>query len=130
MMQTGIDVVRRHYEASARGDLGGMMAAITPRTQWTEMAGFPCAGTYVGADAIIENVFKRIGEEWEGFRFDLEKLIDGGANVVAVGAYAGTCRASGKPMRVRTVHLWQVEDGSIRFFEQFTDTLLVERARS
>ena len=42
------------------------------------MAGFPYAGTYHGPDAVVENVFARIGSEWDGFRFDLDEVVDGG----------------------------------------------------
>src|SRR3972149_6485911 len=70
-MSTGnLDIIRDHYAASARGDLEGMLAAFAPDIAWTEVAGFPYAGTYHGAAAIVANVFARIGAEWEGFRGD------------------------------------------------------------
>jgi len=43
-----LEVVRDHYAASARGDLAAMMAEVSPQVRWIEMAGFPCAGTWVG----------------------------------------------------------------------------------
>jgi uncharacterized protein len=42
------DIVRDHYAASARGDLAAMMVEVSPQVRWTEMAGFPCAGTWIG----------------------------------------------------------------------------------
>ena len=40
------DVVRRQYLASAAGDLEALRATLAPDVEWTEMAGFPLAGTY------------------------------------------------------------------------------------
>lgn len=89
---------------------------------------FPLAGTYVGAAAIGAGVFQALQRDWEGFRVEIERLIDGGDSVVAVGRYAATHRRSGKSFEARVAHVWTVEDGRIRRFEQFCDTLLVDRA--
>jgi ketosteroid isomerase-like protein len=108
--------------------MAAMMAPITPATAWTEMAGFPCAGTYVGSQAIIEGVFKRLGEDWDGYTFKLERLVDGGDTVVGIGTYSGTYRKTGKAMSARVVHVWDLKDGKVERFEQFTDTKLVAEA--
>jgi len=39
------EVVRRQYIASAAGDLEALRATMAPDVEWTEMAGFPLAGT-------------------------------------------------------------------------------------
>lgn len=129
-MTTNYEAIKAHYAGSDRKDLAAMMAPITDRTAWTEMGGFPYAGTYVGADAIIEGVFKRIGEEWEGYEFKLERLVDGGSTVVGIGTYSGVYRKTGKSMTARVVHVWDVEEGKVVRFEQFTDTKLVDEATS
>ncbi|WP_131741480.1 nuclear transport factor 2 family protein [Actinomadura roseirufa] len=128
-MSEASDIVKAHYAASDRGDLGGMLEAFADDVAWTEMAGFPYAGTYVGLDAIKAGVFQRLGAEWEGFRADPDELVDGGEGVVvAIGHYSGTYRATGRAMRVRFVHRWQVENGAVTGFEQFCDTHLVREA--
>jgi len=127
-MRTTLEVVKDHYAASDRHDLDGMLADLSPQVRWTEMAGFPTAGTWIGRDQIIAKVFEPVGTDWSSFGFTLERLIDAGDHVAALGHYHGTYRASGKSMRVRTLHLWRVEAGQIVAFEQFTDTLLVARA--
>lgn len=127
-MRTALQIITDHYAASDRKDLAGMMAEVAPDVQWTEMAGFPCAGTHVGPAQVIEKVFKVLGSTWDGYGFKLETLIDGGDRVVGVGDYRGTYRETGKAMHARVVHVWQVEGGLVRRFEQFTDTLLVAQA--
>ncbi|MFG3591239.1 nuclear transport factor 2 family protein [Bradyrhizobium sp. RDI18] len=127
-MSKNYEAIKAHYAASDSKDIVGMMAPITSQTRWTEMAGFPYAGTYVGAEAIVAGVFKRISEEWNDYTFSLERLIDGGATIVGIGTYSGNYKKSGKSMRARVVHVWDMEDGKVVRFEQFTDTKLVSEA--
>jgi uncharacterized protein len=127
-MRRNIEIITSHYAASDRADIAGMMADVAPDAAWTEMAGFPCAGTYIGPDAVIAGVFARIGAEWDGYSFKLQRLIDGGANIVGIGDYSGRNKATGKSFAARVVHVWELEGGKIRRFEQFTDTLLVAHA--
>jgi ketosteroid isomerase-like protein len=129
-MRTPHQIIADHYAASDRQDLPAMFADMADDVQWTEMAGFPCAGTHVGPAQVIERVFKVLGTEWEGYRFVLERLVDGGDTVVGIGDYRGRYRKTGKDMHARVTHVWQVQGGKVRRFEQFTDTLLVAQAMS
>lgn len=128
LMNKNFEAIKSHYAGSDRKDLGAMMAPITDKSAWTEMAGFPYAGTYVGRDAIIAGVFKRIGDEWDGYNFALERLVDGGDTIVGIGNYTGTYKKTGKKMNARVVHVWSMDDGKVVRFEQFTDTKLVAEA--
>ncbi|MCJ0766010.1 nuclear transport factor 2 family protein [Variovorax terrae] len=126
--RTPHQIIADHYAASDRHDLDGMLADMAPDVRWTEMAGFPCAGTYVGAQAVVEHVFQRLAADWQDYRFTLERLYDAGATVLATGQYSGTHRASGRSFTARVAHVWQLHGGRVTAFEQFTDTLLVAQA--
>ena len=127
-MNMNFEAIKAHYAASDRKDVEAMMAPITQQTVWTEMAGFPYAGTYVGPEAIIAGVFKRIGEEWDDYALALERLIDGGSTIVGIGTYTGAYRSTGRTMRARVTHVWDMDGGKVVRFEQFTDTGLVAKA--
>ena len=62
------DIITAHYAASDRGDLDGMLAPLADDVSWTEAAGFPYAGTYLGPDAVAAGVFQRIHDEWDTTR--------------------------------------------------------------
>lgn len=128
-MPSNYDIVQDHYAASARQDIAAMFAHVSETVEWTEMEGFPCAGTWVGPQAVIDNVFKVLGSAWENYRFVLEHLVDGGDAIVGIGTYFGTYRATGKDMQARVAHVWRLDAGKVVKFEQFTDTLLVAQAR-
>lgn len=127
-MSTNLDAVRASYAASDSGDVKGIVGLLAPDAQWTEMAGFPYAGTYIGPQGVLEGVFARLGGEWDGYRADPEEFVDGGDVIVVIGTYSGTYRATGKHMRARFTHVWHLSDGVAHRFEQFTDTALVRDA--
>jgi ketosteroid isomerase-like protein len=129
-MSTPLDAIQDHYAASAKGDLAGMLAPLAPHVAWTEMASFPYAGTYIGPDAVRENVFDRINAEWADYQAVPEHFVSEGQEVVAFGTYSGTYRASGKAMVARFVHHWTFADGVVVRFEQYVDTHLVVSALS
>ncbi|MEU4805293.1 nuclear transport factor 2 family protein [Actinosynnema sp. NPDC023587] len=127
---TALEVVRAHYAASDRGDLEGMLAPLAPDATWTEAAGSTYGGTYTGRDAIVANVFQRIGADWASFDVTVAELLDAGDTVVALGSYTGVHRATGKSMTARFTHVWRVADGRVTGFEQVADTALIVGAES
>jgi ketosteroid isomerase-like protein len=127
-MRSNLQIIRDHYAASDRGDITGMLADLAPDAAWTEMAGFPCAGTYIGPRAVFNGVFKRISGDWDGYTFRLERLFDAGDAIIATGQYSGRFKRTRKSFQCRVSHIWQLSGGKIRKFEQFCDTLLVAQA--
>lgn len=53
-MRSAYQLVCGHHAAAACGELAAMMAEVAPDVQWTEMAGFPCAGIHLGPAQVIE----------------------------------------------------------------------------
>lgn len=122
------DIIRTHYDASDRGDLDGMLAPLAADVRWTEAAGFPYAGTYVGPDAVAENVFARIAADWDDYTLAVDEVVDGGDTVIGIGTYSGTHKRTGRFFAARVVHVWRLENGEVVAFEQFTDTEMVSSA--
>ena len=125
---TNADIIRAHYDASDRGDLDGMLAPLAADVRWTEAAGFPCAGTYVGPGAVAENVFERLQEGWDGETLAVNEVVDGGDTVIGIGTYSGTNKRTGRFFAARVAHVWRLSGGEVVAFEQFTDTEMISRA--
>jgi uncharacterized protein len=119
---SSIDVVRKHYAASEAGDLEAMMADFAPNIVWTEAAGFPTAGVYTGRQEIIDGVFGPTDATWNDFAVGVERLIEDADTVVMIGNYTGIAKSTGKPLNIRTVHVWTVQAGQIVAFEQICDS--------
>ena len=123
-------VVRRQYLASARGDLEALRATLAPDVEWTEMAGFPLAGTYRTPEGVTTNVMEQLGSEWDDWTAHDDTYVIDGDNVVVLARYTARHRATGKPLAVRVAHHFVVRGGLIVRFEQFVDTALVRDAAS
>lgn len=126
---TDAEIVRSFYGAVGSGDLPAGLALLTPDCAWTEMESFAPAGVYRGPDSVRDEVFVRIGTEWEGFQLAVDHVLDGGDAIVGIGTYSGTCKATGKSLEARVVHVFRVRDGKIAAFEQFADTLKIAEAK-
>ena len=127
-MGTNSDIIRGLYAAFANGDVPGVVGALAGDIRWTEAEGFPYGGTYVGPDAVVDNVFARLGSEWDGFTAIPHSFVAEGETVVALGDYGGTYKATGKSFTAPFAHVWTVHDGKIVRFQQYTDTALVQAA--
>lgn len=121
-MKSPREVIESHYAAGERGDLPGMMADFAADIVWTEAAGFPVAGTYVGPDSVRDNVFIALAKEWHGWAVAIDELVVDGETVVGLGTYTGTNKATGKSTTARVAHVWRVRGGQAVKFEQITDT--------
>src|SRR5215207_2093174 len=115
------DVVRRQYLASARGDLEALRATLADDVEWTEMAGFPLAGTYRTPNGVTSAVMENLGAEWDGWIAHDDSYIVDGENVVVLARYTATNKCTGRHLNVRVAHHFIVRGGSIVRFEQFVD---------
>lgn len=122
------DVVRRQYLASAAGDLAALRATLAPDVEWTEMAGFPLAGTYRTPEGVTGNVMEVLGRDWEDWTAHDDTYVTDGEQVVVLARYTARNRATGRSIDVRVAHHFVVRGGLIVRFEQFVDTALVRDA--
>jgi uncharacterized protein len=122
------DVVRRQYLASAAGDLEALRATLAPDVEWTEMAGFPLAGTYRTPEGVTANVMENLAAEWDDWTAHDDTYVVDGESVVVLARYTARHRSTGKPLAVRVAHHFVVRGGLIVRFEQFVDTALVRDA--
>ena len=122
------DVVRRQYLASAARDLNALRATLAPDVEWTEMAGFPLAGTYRTPSGVTSNVMEKLAEDWDDWAAHDDTYVTDGENVVVLARYTAVNKATGKALAVRVAHHFVVRGGLIVRFEQFVDTAKVLEA--
>jgi ketosteroid isomerase-like protein len=127
-MGANLDLIRATYEGTSEENGRNLLAALAPDASWTEAEGFPYAGTYVGPDAIIAGVFRRLGTEWTGYRAEVHTFLEDGDRVAAFGVYSGTYTATGKSMRAAFAHLYEVKNGKIATMTQYVDSAMVMQA--
>lgn len=121
-------IIKLLYAGFAAGDMPAILANMAPDIAWTEAEGYPYAGTFHGPQAIVDGVFIRLATEWEGYQAVPDRYVSEGDDVIALGHYSGTYKATGKHFRAPFVHAWTLRDGRIVRFVQYVDTVLVQRA--
>jgi ketosteroid isomerase-like protein len=121
------EIIKTLYDNFKAVNIPAVLEQMDPEMSWTEAEGYIYGGTYVGADAILENVFKKLATEWEGFTAAPEKIVDGRDTVVAIGRYSGKYLKTGKSVDVPFAHVWTFNKGRITSFVQHTDTLVIAR---
>ena len=130
MSAQNVAAIRRLYEAFEAGDIPTALAMMSSDIVWHEAENFPYAdgNPYVGPEAVLNGVFVRCANEWEGFGVAMETLLDAGDHVVASGRYRGTWPSTGREMSPQVVHIWRMTEGKAVAFQQHIDTLGVARA--
>ena len=120
------EIVQGMYAGFAAGDVAAVVAAFADDIAWTEADGFPLAGTYVGPQAVVENVFMRLGEFSDNWGVSIDRYIADGDTVVADGRYTWNHKETGEPCEVRMAHIWTVENGKVKTFLQHVDSKRVQ----
>ena len=113
------------YKSFATGDIPTVLASMDPKIVWNEAEGNSLAdgNPYIGPDAILNGVFARLGEAWDGFTLVDIDLHDMSNNqVLATLRYNGTNKKTSKSIDAQVAHLWTLKDGKITAFQQYVDT--------
>jgi Ketosteroid isomerase-related protein len=122
------ELIQALYDAFAARDRAVMMASLDDQVRWVEAEGFPYAGTHVGPQAVVNNVWRRMGTEWLDWQAKPDMIIVEGDRVAVTGTYSGTYKATGKSFRARFAHVFEMRNGKIIRMEQFVDSAKVNEA--
>ncbi|MFZ6864103.1 nuclear transport factor 2 family protein [Undibacterium sp. Ji67W] len=127
-MSSHLEVLKATYEGASGDNVTRLLSVLAPNAEWTEAAGFPYAGTYVGSDAIITHVFQRLATEWIDYRAEARQYLEQGDQIAVFGVYSGTYKATGKAMTASFAHLYTFADGKILRMVQYVDSHMVQQA--
>jgi ketosteroid isomerase-like protein/ribosomal protein L40E len=115
-------IVQSLYEAFAEQDREQILALFDPGIEWIQNEGLPGGGRFVGAETVMSDVFGRLSQAWEGWGAKVDRWLDAGDSVVALGRYQGTNRATGLSMTAAFAHVLWLREGRVVRFEQYADT--------
>ena len=121
-MSRNTEIIRGAYAAFATGDVPSVLGILAPDIRWTEAEGGPYGGVSVGPAAVLENVFMKIGTEWDGYAAVPHEFVASDDTVVALGEYSGTYKKTGKSFKAPFAHVWKFQGGKVASFQQHTDT--------
>jgi ketosteroid isomerase-like protein len=123
-MSENANVVRRIYEAFARGDVAVLLGALDEKVEWHEAEHVPYwpGGAFIGPQAVLEGVIARIPNDFDGFVIDVRRIVGLGDTILAEARYRATAKATGKAIDAQVAHVWDFRDGKVVRWQQYTDT--------
>ena len=120
-----VGVLKNLYDAFGRGDIPTVLGAMAPDIRWHQAESnpyMPSGEAWVGPDAVLDNLFMKLGAEWDGFSVHPKAFHSAGDTVIVEARYSGTYKATGKSMDAQVCHIWDVIDGKVTRFQQYVDT--------
>ena len=120
-----VKLMKDLYDAFGRGDIPAVLGAMSPDIKWHQAENNPynpSGQAWVGPDAVLNNLFMRLGGEWDGFVVRTGTFHGAGDSVIVEARYNGTFKPTGKSMDTQVCHVWDVKDGKVTRFQQYVDT--------
>ena len=123
MSPSSVEIVKRSYDAFARGDMDAVLGDMDQEIEWHQAQGLPHGGLYHGLAEVRANIFDPLDDEWwNDFTADPDEFLDAGDEVVVIGRYRAVGKQTGKQLDVPFVHIWTMRGVKAIRFRQYLDT--------
>ncbi len=126
-----VELARGIYDAFGRGDIETVVGGMDANIEWREAEGNPyepSGAPWIGPNAIVENLFMKLGSEWDAFTVHPQQFHDAGDTVVVEGRYTAKYLATGVDLDSQFCHVLTFANGKLTRFQQFTDTAQFQKA--
>ncbi|HWW01134.1 MAG TPA: nuclear transport factor 2 family protein [Candidatus Acidoferrum sp.] len=118
-MQRDIEKVEEIYAAHQRRDAESMLLHLAKDVEFTQSPELPWGGVYRGHEG-VRRLLSAVAQYLDS-RVLIERLVDAGDKVVAVGRTVGKARATQLEFDVPLVHVWTFHNGLVTRFESYID---------
>ena len=122
---SNVQLAKDIYTAFGQGDIPTVLAAFHPEIEWRQAEGNPYQeddSAWIGPQAVLENLFMRIGAEWDGFTVTPIRFHDAGEYVIMEGRYTGTYKPTGRKLDSQLCHVLRFQGGKLVSFQQYLNT--------
>lgn len=106
-----VDVVRRVYDAFKRRDIAEALSLFAPDVELTQSREVPWGGEYKGHDGALQ-FFAKLTQAVNS-TVALERFIDAGDHVVAIGRTQGNVASGDNRYDVPIAHVWTIQNGLV-----------------
>ena len=120
-----VGLLKGLYDAFGRGDIPAVLGGMSADIKWYQAENNPyrpSGEAWLGPDAVLNNLFMKLGTEWDGFAVHPKSFHGAGGSVIVEARYTGTYKPTGKSMNAQVCHVWDVRDGKVTRFQQYVDT--------
>jgi ketosteroid isomerase-like protein len=117
MAHPNADLLRRCYDAFARGDISTALGVFVHDISWHVPGRSPLSGDYKGHDEVLDFFAKCMELSGGTLRIDIEDVLCGGEQAVVLCTVSA--ERNGQSYSSPEVHVWRVEDGKAVDFHEF-----------
>lgn len=126
--RSNVEVVRGMYAAMARRDVAAVFSRFAADIELVQSEEVPWGGTYHGHDGAQE-FFAKLTTAVTSV-VTVERFIDAGDAVVAIGWTRGTVNATGSRFDVPIAHVWNFGEQQVVRVRFYIDNLVMQAALS
>lgn len=114
-MADNVAIVKGIYEALAKGDINTVLGALDEQVEWhlPENHPFWPGKALVGPQAVLEGLFARLPQVYDGFRIDVGRIVGFGDTVLVEARYRGKGKVTGQDLDTQAAHVWTAVTGSV-----------------
>jgi len=126
---TNTEIVKGMYDAFGRGDIAALLNSLSDNADWVVHGPevIPTVGQYKGVMEIV-TFFQKVDETMDFDPFVIDKFVEQGDTVVALGSYSGRSKPLHKPFRSNWAMVFTLSGGKVSRFEEHTDTAAMAEA--
>ncbi len=121
MAEQDVENLRGAYDRFNAGDPQAVLGLMAEDVEWNEPGGGNAAsGTFNGPQSVSEDVFSTIPANFDEFSVNPENFDDQGETVIITGRFKGKAK-SGADLDAPFEHVWELEDGKVKRFNNNVD---------
>jgi|SRR5262245_4404493 len=120
MPEENVEIVRRIHEALNARDEETLMELLDPEIVWVQNPNAPDPHTLRGHDGVRE-LGAMLDDAFEDVRLDVDRFLDGGEMVVALGQMRARGKGSGVEIREARAWVWTLRNGRVIRHETVAD---------
>jgi ketosteroid isomerase-like protein len=117
--RANVGIVARVYDAFRTRNLPEVFGLLDPDIEIYQASEVPWGGVYRGHEGVGQFFAKLTGKITS--TVTVERYIDAGDQVVALGRTSGTTNDGGRHFDVRIAHVWTLRDGRVSRVEYYID---------
>jgi ketosteroid isomerase-like protein len=126
MATEAVTTIEQLYEAFRTRDIPKIMGLVRGDIQVRQTDLLPWGGQYDGLMG-LQTFFAKLTQAITS-EATVERMIDAGDRVVAIGRTHGTVNANGAPFDIPFAHVWTLREGRAAAFEAYIDTPAMREA--
>jgi ketosteroid isomerase-like protein len=120
MSAENVEVVKQLYAAFFRRDASRILELTAAEIEVEQSREVPWGGVWKGHEG-LQKFFAELARHLENRALPIERYLDAGDCVVAIGRTQGVVRANGKGFDVPLAHVWEVRSGKAVRFRPYID---------